>query len=337
MATVRDIAKTAGVSPSTVSRVLNGTAPVNQATREAVLAAIKELNYAPKQEKSKSAKKPTHIAIIMPQSSASNLSDHPTIYSIMSSFVSHLDTLDISNSIIMLDEHHIKDVEDLFISPADGYLVMCTNVEQEDLLIPYFKSKHIPYIIVNRWVQQKHCNYVNIDDVSASYDATKKLLEYGHKKIAFIGGNPNYRSTILRMKGYIQALESAGIPIREEYIITGEYTSAFGLKAANLLAKLPDAPTAGFFASDILAIATLRSMSDQGYRLPEDFSAIGYGDISIASFVHPPLTTIRVPVEDMGIQAAIALINLISNPGVCNIQVLLEANLIIRESCAYLK
>ena len=334
MSTVREIAKIAGVSPSTVSRVLNGNAPVNQATREAVLSAIKAQNYTPKKKTSGNGQKPAHIVIIMPQGSASNLPEHPTIYSIMSSFVSYLETNGVSNSIMMLDERYEGNTAELFLNPADGYLVMCTSMHQEDMLLPYFKEKNIPYIIVNRWVQQKHCNYVNIDDVQASYDAMQYLIKLGHRKIAYVGGDADYRSTQLRLKGYSQALAAAGLPLRQEYILTGEYTSAYGELAAEKLMGLPEPPTAGFFASDTLAIGSIHFLTEHKYRLPEDFSIIGYGDISVAPYIQPALTTIRIPEKDMGIQAAIALLNLISNSSISNVQVLLEAKLIVRRSCA---
>jgi len=206
--------------------------------------------------------------------------------------------------------------------------------DQEDKILGFMKKNHIPYIILNRWVNDKFTNYINVDDTLAAYNATLYLISNGHRKIAFVGGNENFRNSKLRVKGYTQALEDNGIIVRDEYIRQGYYTERYGYQMADDLMELEDKPTAVLFSSDMIAIGFLNHIRELGLNVPNDFSIIGWGDFPASSYVTPPLTTIHIPNAELGAQAAKMLINLMDTKDLMLFQALMDANLTVRQSVA---
>jgi len=329
MANIREVAKEANVSPSTVSRVLRGNVPVSEATRERIQQAIHKLQY----NQQKQSVNGFQVGIILPSISASDIPNHPTLYSIITRFIEEMNKQSVQNTILVLEDANPSSIDKLLHTKMDGYLVLGTSQEQEDALISRLILQGIPYVVVNRWMNEKNINHVNIDDIAASISATNHLISLKHKKIAFVGGNENFRNTRLRLKGFRTACESAGIVVPDTYIFQGKYIEASGYEAAEIFLGLENPPTAAFFSSDILAIGFLRALRERGIAAPQDFSLVGFGDINIAQYTSPPLTTISIPVDEMGYQAAHALINLINCPKVSLIQILLKASLVIRGSC----
>jgi DNA-binding LacI/PurR family transcriptional regulator len=234
---------------------------------------------------------------------------------------------------LIIDEPQIKNIESLFTEKMNGYLILGTSQEQEDILLSFLDSLRSPYVLLNRWINEKHVNYVNIDDTRASMTATEHLLSLKHRKIAFVGGDENFRNSKLRLLGFTRACEQAGLNPPGKYIIQDKYTETSGYEAADKLLSLKDPPSAAFFTSDVLAIGFQRALRERNMNLPEDFAMVSYGDIQLARYVSPQLTTIRMPSEEMGRQSAAVLLNLIHNPQVASVQILMKASLIIRESC----
>lgn len=331
MATVRDVAKAAGVSAATVSRVINGNVAVNEKTRARVLNAMSELNFTAAAPKP--GLKTRNVGIIIPAHSASNLSGHPAFYSAITMFVEELKKNGAENTLLLLDDRHLNNIEELFANRLDGYFILGTSEEQEDVLLPYLKNESIPYMILNRWVNEKYTNYVNVNDVVAAYNAAKWLIGLGHTKIAFINGNKNFRNSKLRTQGFTLALQESGLEIPDSYVLQGEYSEEYGYLVGETVYKMKDRPTAALFSSDMIAVGFQRRMREYGVRLPEEFAMVGWGNFNISAYVRPALTTVNVPNADMGGQAALALINMIKNPGVLRTQILMDAPLIIRESC----
>ncbi|MGI6691811.1 MAG: LacI family DNA-binding transcriptional regulator [Christensenellales bacterium] len=342
-ATVRDVARKAGVSASTVSRVLSGVSPVRDETRARVLEAVSALRY--KYRPVRSNKDAANISpwvekesigILLPRSSGNDFPGHPTIYSIITAFVDELRNAGIGNSILLIDPDHLDHVETLFTPRYNGYLMIGTSAGEEDKLIPYMISHGIHHVIVNRWMNEKYMNYVNIDDVTASEEAVSYLVSLGHQRIVFIGGDCKLRNTSLRLIGYRKAMDDAGLTVPDEWIMTGEYSEEYGYKVADKLLALSPVPTAAFFCSDMIAIGFQRRCQELGVRLPEQLSMIGYGNVSLSSYMRPALTTVEIPVEAMGRQSALALLNLIRTPSVARVQILLRAPLLLRQSCCEL-
>jgi DNA-binding LacI/PurR family transcriptional regulator len=330
MANIREVAKIASVSPSTVSRVFRGTVPVSEDARQRVIRAAAQLQYKSPEP---AIQEGFQFGIIVPRFSADNLPHHPTIYSIITQFVAELDKLRIRNSMIVIDDINTANIESFFREKFNGYFIIGTNQEQEDVLLTFLEERSCPSLLLNRWVSGRHVNYVNIDDAKASTAMTEHLISLGHKNIAFIGGDENFRNTQLRLSGFLTACGNADIEVPLEYIIQKKYTEQSGYEAASRIMTLKKTPTAAFCCSDTLAIGFQQYLKEKGMKLPDEFAITGYGDTPMARYVNPMLTTIRMPAEEMGQQAVTALLNLIQNPLVTSVQIMMKAELVIRESC----
>ena len=328
--TIREIAQAAGVSPSTAFRALSEEKLVRPATRDRVIAAQKMLENErlKKEERPKAAKS---VGIIMPVSTAHDLSTRPSMFTIMTNFLSELSANGITNTVLVFDEKSMT-VNDLLLQPMDGYLVTDTSEEQENIIIPALSAASLPCVLVNRRAEAPHVSSVNIDDLTACADATAYLISLGHERIAYLGGRKNYQNTKRRLQGYQQAMESAGLPLRDEYILFGDYSETSGYAMGEALLHLPQRPTGVICASDPIAIGFMHRMKDANLSLPEECSIIGFGDIESSRIVSPALTTIAQPSGDVGAIAAKMLIQMINYPVIVNQQLMLQTSMVIRES-----
>lgn len=328
--TMRQIAKAAGVSPSTVFRVLNSDTPVSPTTRAKVIAAQQILqskkNAAPAEAPGRFS-----IGIILPAHSAADLGGHPSLFSIITSFVEELSAKGISNTTIIYDEETMTP-QSLLSPSIDGYLILGTSEEQERVIVPLLSSAGLPNILINRQAEDVYTSSVSVDDTSSTMDATEYLISLGHKEIAFIGGNKNFQNTRHRLLGYKLAMEKHGLPIRSEYIFFGEYSEQSGFQQGKSLLNLLHRPTAGICASDPLAIGLMRCLTENGLHLPDDFAVIGFGNVEASKYVTPSLSTVSQPSKEMGTIAANALIQMLENPVICFQKVRLKTSLVIRDS-----
>mgnify|MGYP003818306975 CR=1 FL=1 len=329
MTNIRKIAKIAGVSASTVSRVLTGNAKVREETRQRILQALSDTNYQLPETKTKQN---LCVGIVMPKMSGMDMTGHPAFSSATTMFIDEMTKAKIKNEIIIFDDEQLNDLPKLLSPGKDGYFILGTSEVQENALLTYFRSKKIPYIILNRWLDNRYSNYVNVDDTLAAYNATKYLIQQGHREIAFIGGNENFRNSKLRIKGYTMALEEAHIKVNPAQIHQGFYTEHYGYQFAEEFIKIKEKPTAALFSSDMIAVGFLNHIKTLGLSIPRDLSMIGWGDFNLSSYVEPPLTTVHVPNAELGAQAAKMLINLMETKDLVQVHVLMDATLTIRKS-----
>lgn len=326
--TVREIAKVSGVSVSTVSRALNGSVPVNPTTRAKVMSALQTLEQANIQSTETSN---YTIGIIIPQNPAGNLSGHPSLLTIITNFVEYLTEHGVSNTTLIYDESSIN-TDLLFKDKLDGYLIIGTSEKQENFILQELSSRQIPSILINRYTNFPYTGSISFEELNISVEAVDYLIQLGHQNIVFVGGNNDFQNTKRRLSGYRQALSGADLPIREDYIFLGEYSEFYGYEIGAKLLSLTPRPTAGFFASDTLAIGCMRYMLKHGIRLPEDFAVIGFGNIAACEQISPSLTTISQPDTELGTIAAITLLQMIKMPIISAQQISLKTSLVIRES-----
>lgn len=330
MPTVREIAEIAGVSASTVSRVLNGNVPVKDNARNKVLFAIRRLEAQALSNSSHSYER--NVGIIMPAVSAANLSSHPSLYSSVLSFIKVLTAGNIGNTTIILEDDSLSNISEY--RPMSAYLILGTNEEQDKQLLPFLNSKRVPFIFINRLAGNESVSSVRIDDEQATEIAVRHLIGLGHRKIAFAGGNPDYQNTKLRHSSFIRTLSANGIAPDPDYIVSGEYAEESGYKMGKQLFGLKNRPTAVCAASDTIAIGIIRYIKDIGYSVPEDLSVIGFGNIEASEYIFPHLTTISQNAYEMGEITAHALIMMMNNPAVLRQEILIKTELIVRDSCA---
>lgn len=332
--TVREIAKLSGVSISTVSRVLNDHPSVDAETRKRVKAVIDANGYVPKLRAKPSGQQKS-VCIVLSDSTGKSVHSHPTVYTILGGLTTRLTELGIKNSLHMLGDNP-ENIQALLSTKADAFIFIRTRREQEDIVIPKLLGMKggVRVMAVNRRLEDKRVSYVNIDDYAAAFHATEYLIRLGHRKIGLINGDESLRNSILRRDGYLGAMKKHGLEIRPEWMLAGEYTEEFGKHAAKLIAGLDEdmRPEAVFTTSDVLALGLQKALLKLGFRLPEQLSVIGFGDVELASYINPPLTTVRIPAREMGIQAANAVNYLIQSPSIQNIKIVMKSELCVRKS-----
>lgn len=323
--TIQDIADRANVSISTVSRVLNKTAPVAKDTRERVLGIIDELGYRPNLSASRLAGGRSRTIGVLTQLIGSPFYDvilRGIFRGIDSSGYSPLfadGRWDAEKDLVALNMfmHH----------QVDG-LIILNGHTPDDVLIEI--AQEIPVIIIGRNIPEIENQCMPFDDFEAAKNATQYLIEAGHRRIAHITGLMNHEDAAERRDGYIAALEEAGLELSPELIIEGDFTEPSGMMAIEMLLMRGHVFSAVFAANDQMAFGARLALYRRGLRVPEDVSLIGFDDQVPSAYMVPPLTTIRRPPLEIGETAGKALVDMIQGKSV--VLPKFQSQLIIRES-----
>jgi LacI family transcriptional regulator, repressor for deo operon, udp, cdd, tsx, nupC, and nupG len=326
MANIQQVAKQAGVSVATVSRVLNGQNTVSTKTRLKVEDAIKKLNYEPSMLGRNLRNSESRLLLIL----------IPTISNpFYLEIIKGIETFAISQNynILLCETDSNPEKENIYFDlvrkkMADGIISMDPAVNVETL-----KKLAENYAII-QCSEYEECSgipYVTIDNEEASYRAVKHLIQIGHKKIALINSDEKYLYARQRKMGYQRALEEHGLSITNNYIIhTHQLGFEYGQQAMKKILHLQDRPTAVFAVSDLLAIGALKEINATGLHVPNDIAVVGFDKIDFSNMTNPTLTTIAQPMYKMGTVAAKMLIDKIRGEEVESI--LLDHELVIRES-----
>lgn len=327
--TIYDVAREAGVSDATVSRVFNNKDNVREKTRERVLSAAKKLGYvANLQARSLAGGKSNIIGLLVP--------GIDTAY--MAEIVRGID-LELSQA----DYEMILYTTRRRGADEASYLQYIANSLSEGLLLvvpllskEYFQTLNdlnYPYVIIDELDETGNSFSVDATNQQGAYDATTYLIELGHRNIAFITGIRGLHSTEARLKGYRQALKAHKIQPQRDYVVEGDFLSTTGYERTQQLLSLPTPPTAIFAANDIMALAAMDAIRANGLDIPADVSVIGFDDIPQAFTTHPKLTTVKQPLEAMGRRGVQLLLDQLANPERAPERVTLATELIIRDSC----
>lgn len=305
--TISDVARHAGVSPMTVSRVINGESNVRAATRATVEAAIATLRYAPNPAaRTLAGAGQKRIGLLYSNPSAAYLSEF---------LVGSLDQASRSHIQLIVEkcdlgEHEIEVARRLMASGIDGIVLPSPLCDSADL-IRVMGEEGIPAVLVGSGHPSETLDAVSIDDFGASRAMMKHLLTLGHTRIGFITGNPQQSSGPLRLEGYRAALAEAGLEVDEALIAQGLFTYRSGLDAADTLLELADPPTAIFASNDDMAAATVAVAHRRSLDVPGDLTVCGFDDTTLATAIWPELTTIHQPIADMARVAVVLLLNTI--------------------------
>ena len=332
--TLEQVARLAGVSRSTVSRVINNSPHVRPEVRERVWKAIRECGYRPHAvARSLVTRRTGILGVVIPES-------------VTTLFTDPFFPLLLCGATEVCNAHKHQLMLLLFNDPAgeeemyqrvlrNGYVdgVIVASAPIGDPLVELMIRDGIPFVFVGRPLDP-NVLYVDVDNLGGARAAVEHLLRLGHRRIATIAGPANMTSGLDRLEGYRQALEAYHVPIDERLIVHGDYTESSGMLAMQRL--LPAAPTAVFAASDIMAIGALKFLRQTNLRVPEDIALVSFDDIPAASAVEPRLTTVRQPISQLGALAVETLISLLQ--GAQPIQkIVLPTELIVRESCGALR
>ncbi len=328
--TLNDVAKIARVSPSTVSRILNGSATVSPEKRVLVENAIAELGYRPNVLAQGLARGRSMIVGVVTQAISSPFYAE-TLAGIEQGFTdTQFHPMFISG--YWRAESEREAIEILMARRVDGIITLGGNLEDAYLLE---LAQRVPVVAVGRTIPQLEHQCLTIDQIHGAYEAVQHLIGLGHRRIAHIAGPSTHRDSSERLAGYQQALTNFGLEFDADLVVEGNFQERSGLLAMEqLLARHTDI-TAVFAANDQMCFGARLALYRRGIRVPEDMSLIGFDDLFSAGFTTPPLTTIRQPGEEMGIGAAKMVLNLLEGH---QLQIPTPVpSLIIRESTARLR
>lgn len=304
MATIKDVAKQAGVSTTTVSHVINKTRFVAEDTTKAVWEAIKALNYSPSAV-ARSLKINTTKSIGMIITTSESPFFAEIVLAVEEFCYSKGYSLFLCNTQNKLEK--IQNHLDMLIKKrVDGILVMCSEYTANSFDI--FENSNIPMVIMDWGRSDERSDIILDHGVEGGYIATQHLIENGHQDIAVITGNLDKEIARTRFEGFKKALSEAGLSVREEWVQEGDFEPEGGYECMNNLLKASKKlPTAVFCFNDSMALGAISAITEKGLNVPQDISVIGYDNVHSSRFYAPPLTTIHQSKSRLG-SAALALL-----------------------------
>ncbi len=342
MATIRDIAKKAQVSTATVSYVLNDSAQISEETREKVLKAVRELNYSPNNiAKSLKIKKTNTIGIITEDITVFN---SPEIVDGINKYMEEQGYHIILNNLRLFKRlgnnfwnstKYVKKINEiisvLLSRQIDGIIYIGAHTRDVSDII---KDINIPIVYTYCYSSGELDYSVNYDDQLGAYEATEYLIKLGHKRIGVITGLVDSIPCQERLKGYQKALEENNLIFNPSYIKVGDWEYESGYENAKELLSKKDRTTAIFAMNDLMAGGVIDAAREMGINIPKDLSLIGYDNRECSFFYVPKLTTVGLPLSEMGERSAKILIDLIDKKNTEETSIKIKCSIVERESAA---
>jgi DNA-binding LacI/PurR family transcriptional regulator len=328
--TIYDVARAAGVSTTTVSRVLNGRPDVAEATRARVQRVVAELGYARASSSRRGPAEAAHYVTII-----AHFLDNEYIGAIVRGILDQLDPSSYQTVVHLTAEQRAREAEYVRIARSTGSdgLLMVTPCLREAELAD-LAGHDTPFVMIDAYPDSSEALCVRATNWQGMRDGVSYLIELGHRRIGLILGQRGDRITEAREHGYRSALSEAGLPFEPSLVVDGSYNAPSGFRAALALLALEPRPTAIVASNDLMALGTMEAARVRDLAVPHDLSVMGYDDLPLAAHTHPPLTTIHQPLYDMGRMAAQMLVDLAAKRDPVSRQVELPTRLIVRGSCA---
>lgn len=326
--TIFDVAREAGVSYATVSRVVNNKAHVRPEKRAAVLQAMERLGYvANQQARSLAGGRSQVIGLLV----------HEFGTSYMGALIEGIDEALAATEydVLLYSLFRRKTREAAYVAAitrgmADGLLLVLPR--NPEAYLQSLRLRHFPYVLVDHQGIGSGDPAVGATNVRGGYDAARHLIELGHRRIGLITGDLTVRCALDRMAGFRAGLADFGVPFVPDLVCEGDFRQPAAYAAAHTLLSLPNRPTAIFASNDVSAFATMDAARDLGLRVPEDLSLVGFDDVPTAELVTPKLTTVRQPLHAMGKLAVEMLIERIADPALPPERRDLPTELIVRDT-----
>jgi LacI family transcriptional regulator len=335
--TLEDIAKLAGVSRSTVSRVANEQPNVRDDVRKRVLEVIQTTGYHPNAAaRTLASQRSWTIGLILPHSVSFFFTD--PFYPHLTKGIAHaINQFNYTLALFLVATK--EDEEKIFPRVArkgllDGVLVQ-TGHHGDQWIIGHLIDAKMPLVVIGRPFRSDNVSYIDIDNINASYNAVSHLIRSGRKRVGAITGPTNSTVGIDRKAGYVKALTERNVKVDETLITEGDFTEMGGYHAMKQL--FPAKPDAIFAASDIMAIGAMRAVREAGLNIPDDVAFVGFDDLPIATLSDVQLTTVRQPVAQFGAKAVEVLIDLIENGIDPPRHIIMDTELVIRASCGAIR
>lgn len=329
MATIKDVAKLAGVSTTTVSHVINETRHVAEDTKKSVLVAIQQLNYSPSAvARSLKVNTTKSIGMVVTNSEAPYFAE--IIHAVEDYCYRQGYSLFLCNT--QNDPEKIKNhLEMLSQKRVDGILVMCSEYRENsrDLLKSF---SYLPMVVMDWGPINPNTDLILDNSFEGGYLAAKHLLENGHKEIAYLSADLSKTTARKRYEGFMKALEENGLSINPNWLFEGAFEPEDGYECMNKILAQSHHPTAVFCCNDVMALGAMSAITDAGFSVPADFSIVGYDNIHASRFYAPPLTTIHQSKARLGERALQLLFERIESKSDKRETIEIHPELVIRKS-----
>lgn len=330
---IKKIAKAAGVSTATVSRVLNGSDKVREDTAKRVMKVVEELDY-----------RLDHVARRMKVKASDSLVIGLIITDIGNPFFSNVakgvEDITFNNKYVLMicNTNESPEKEKFFLNSllsekVSGVIIVPTIGNGNDSFIRKLVSNGFPMVTVDRRIKDLNVDSVSINNEAGGFQATQRLIRNGHRRIGIICGIRGLSNTEERLDGYRKALEEARIPLSEELITYGNYVESGGRTAMSRLLALENPPTAVFSTNNLMTLGCIKELYKRKISIPDEIALIGFDDSTWAEALIPPLTTVKQPGYELGVNAAELLIKRLNKRDASKMNIVLNTELVVRESC----
>jgi LacI family transcriptional regulator len=326
--TIYDVAREAGVSIATVSKVINETGRISDKTRNKVLQIMRKLDYQPSVVASALTGKSTYtIGLLIPDLA------NPFFAEVARSVEDRGHELGFNLVMCSTDNNPQKEAQYISLlkqKRVDG-IIVATGMSNDALLKDLVKQE-MPLALIARDLPALAVDSVLVDDFIGGYQAASHLTGLGHRRIAIIAEDLSLMSSKERIRGYRHALAEANLPYDESLVLVSDFTVEGGKRCTKQLLDLPEPPTAIFACNDLLAIGAVQAAREQGLRIPDDLSVVGFDNTILATIIDPPLTTVAQPIRDMGRQVMDLLVQEVRGQKTLKQRIVLLPQLVVRQS-----
>ena len=324
---IRQISEVTGFSPATVSNALNNKRGVNRNTAAEVFRVAKELGYIPEN-------KITKIRLVIYKRSGGIIDDTPFFKLLIDGVESECKRLGYEMILCNLNrrsDDYEKQVKWLISDTSAGIILLGTEITESDLEI--YKKAKCPFLIFDCFDPSMSLDSVLINNTDSARIATEYLISKGHKKIGYLRGDFRIKAFRSRWTGFGQTLESHRLKVNGDYIFTLSTTMEGAYKSMlSILERRPELPTAFFADNDMIALGAMKALQENGYRIPEDISIIGFDDLPFCEIASPRLTTIRVSKQEMGEIAVRRMHEIIQHPNGVKVKIEVCTTFVERDS-----
>lgn len=331
--TIKDVARLAGVSPSTVSRVISRHPKISPATVRKVKEAMETLGYHQNlMAKSLVSKNTQTLGLVLPRS-AEELFGNPFFSEVLRGMLSNANqaSYDLLMSSANSQQEELEAVNRMVMGRrVDGIILMAPR--KADPIVEKLLESDFPFVLLGRSMEHDDVLCVNNDNQKAAYDATNHLLAQGHTNIGFVTGPSDMVVSEDRLQGYKQALQEAGVEFSSEWVIDAEFLQASGFHAISLVMNLPRKPTAFVVIDDLVAFGLIRGFYEVGLRIPDDVSIVSFNNIVLSELSNPPISTIDIGMYHLGYLTVQHLIRRVSGEPITQPQITVPHRLIVRGS-----
>ncbi|HHU51925.1 MAG TPA: LacI family transcriptional regulator [Firmicutes bacterium] len=339
--TIKDIAKKAGVSPSTVSRVIANHPRISSATKHKVMKIMKELDYHPNMiARSLASKSSKIIGVIIP-GTAERSFEHPFFPELLRGIgtVAYQHGYNILiSSVTSLEEEKDTIIQFARGGITDGVILLTSRVR--DPSVAELIKMSFPFVIIGRSEQESRVNWVDNDNFSIGYELTEHFIKRGHRRIAFLGLSPDFLVTVDRFNGYKQALRDHGIPVDEELVVESQFVTDDGYHLMKTFYRHRSVQPTGIIAcDDLLAFGAIKYLNEHGLEVPRDVAVAGVNNVPQAAYFSPSLTSVEINAFSLGAKAVELLLAEVNEEYTAGVphtrsysRTIIPAELIVRDS-----